>query len=256
MAETAKILNPEKTVLIPAQKAGCSLAESISVEDIRRLKERFPGMPVVAYVNTYADVKAEVDICCTSGNAEQVVKSLHTDKVIFLPDEYLAANVARELGWSIAYPDLDSPLTEEEQEAQIIGWHGRCEVHERFTVADVQGIRQQFPDVIILAHPECNPDVTAIVDYTGSTSGMIKYVEETNAPRYLLLTECAMGDNIAAANPDKEMLRLCSVRCPYMNMITLEDTLKALQHMQYKVHVPEDVRIRAASSVERMVKIG
>ncbi|MEZ4869958.1 MAG: quinolinate synthase NadA [Caldilineaceae bacterium] len=261
MAETAKILNPSKTVLLPAKHAGCSLAESITAADVCALKERFPGVPVVTYVNTYADVKAESDICCTSGNAVAVVESLQSDTVIFLPDEYLAANVARETGKRIVYPQVHrngkSSITLEEPDAfDFIGWHGRCEVHERFTVADINTVRAQFPDVVILAHPECSPEVVAASDYSGSTTAMIRYVEQTSAPRYLLLTECAMGDNIAAENPDKEMLRLCSVRCPHMNQITLEDTLDALRYNQYEIEVPEDVRVRAARAVERMIAIG
>jgi len=258
MAETAKILNPNKTVLIPSEKAGCSLAASITAEDVRRLRQRYPGVPVVTYVNTYADVKAESDICCTSGNAKAVVESLGTDTIIFLPDEYLARNVARETGKHIIFPTLNpsSSLNDTELDFQMIGWRGRCEVHEKFTVQDIQDIRAQFPDVVILSHPECSPEVVAASDFSGSTGAMIKYVEKTNAPHYLLLTECAMGDNIAAANPDKEMLRLCMVRCPHMNQITMEDTLKSLQLIRYVVDVPEDIRNRARRAVERMISIG
>jgi len=257
MAETAKILSPQKTVLLPAEKAGCSLAESISAEDVRLLKKQFPGVPVVTYVNTYADVKAESDVCCTSGNAAAVVESLGTDTVIFLPDEYLAKNVARETGKHIIFP-THAPHLElgTELDYQLIGWHGKCEVHEKFTLEDISAVRQQFPDVVILAHPECSPEVVDASDFAGSTAAMIKYVEQTAAPRYLLLTECAMGDNIAAANPDKEMLRLCSVRCPHMNEITLEDTLNALKHNRYVIEVPEDILVRAAQAVERMIAIG
>jgi len=256
MAETAKILNPTKTVLIPSMKAGCSLAESITAADVRALRQKFPGVPVVTYVNTYADVKAESDICCTSGNAVAVVESLGTDTVIFLPDEYLAGNVARITGKRIIFPTLTPGEKVDELDYQLIGWRGRCEVHEKFTVQDIQNVRAQFPDVVILSHPECSPEVVAASDFSGSTSAMIKYVEQTDAPRYLLLTECAMGDNIAAANPDKNMLRLCSVRCPHMNQITLEDTLKALQNIQYVVDVPKDIRVRAVQAVERMLTIG
>lgn len=258
MAETAKILSPEKTVLLPAEKAGCSLAESITAEDVRNLKQRFPGVPVVTYVNTYADVKAESDICCTSGNAAAVVESLGTETVIFIPDEYLAKNIARDTGKHIIFPTLLSNSKSESDtdvDYQMIGWKGRCEVHEKFSVQDIENIRKQFPDVVILAHPECSPEVTAASDFSGSTSAMIKYVEQTSAPQYLLLTECAMGDNISVASPDKEMLRLCSVRCPHMNEITLDDTLKALQENRYKINVPDDIRIRAARSVERMLQI-
>lgn len=257
MAETAKILNPSKTVLLPAKKAGCSLAESITAADVRALKEKFPGVPVVTYVNTYADVKAESDICCTSGNAVAVVESLNTDTVIFLPDEYLAGNIARETGKHIIFPTLyEKTDTSSLLDVQMIGWRGRCEVHEKFTVQDIKDVRAQFPDVVILTHPECSPAVVEASDFSGSTNAMVKYVQESNAPHYLLLTECSMGDNIAAANPEKDMLRLCSVRCPHMNEITLEDTLKALQNMQYMIEVPEDIRVRASKAVERMIAIG
>jgi quinolinate synthase len=255
MAETAKILNPGKTVLLPAKKAGCSLAESITAADVRALRQRFPGVPVVTYVNTYADVKAESDICCTSGNAVAVVNSLQTDTVIFLPDEYLAGNVARETGKHIVFPSI-YPKIDTQVDYQMIGWHGRCEVHEKFTVDDIRRVREQFPDVVILAHPECSPEVTQAADFAGSTGAMIRYVEQTNAPHYLLLTECAMGDNIAAANPDKKILRLCNVRCPHMNEITLQDTLKSLQLNRYVIEVPEEIRVRAARAVERMIAIG
>lgn len=258
MAETAKILNPEKTVLLPAKEAGCSLAASITAEDVRRLKERFPGVPVVTYVNTYADVKAESDICCTSSNAAAVVESLNADTVIFLPDEYLAKNVATETGKHIIFPSGTKGEIEYETDLdyQLIGWNGRCEVHEKFTVKDIKDIRQQFPEVVILSHPECSPEVVKASDFSGSTSAMARYVEETQAPQYLLLTECSMGDNIAAVNPDKEMLRLCSVRCPHMNEITLEDTLDSLRLNQYKIEVPEGIRVRAYQAVERMLGIG
>ncbi len=256
MAETAKILNPKKTVLIPSLKAGCSLAASITAEDVRQLKARFPGVPVVTYVNTYADVKAESDICCTSGNAKAVVESLNVDTVIFLPDEYLASNVARETGKHIIFPSKMPNFASTELDYQMIGWHGRCEVHEKFTLQDIRNVREQFPDVLILTHPECSPEVVAASDYSGSTTAMIKYVEQTNAPRYLLLTECSMGDNIMAAHPEKEMLRLCSVRCPHMNQITLEQTRDALLKTQYVTEVPEDVRVRAYQAVERMIQIG
>ncbi|HOT97033.1 MAG TPA: quinolinate synthase NadA [bacterium] len=259
MAETAKILNPGKTVLIPSPKAGCSLAESITAEDVRQLRQLYPGVPVVTYINTYADVKAETDICCTSGNAVKVVESLKSDKVIFLPDQYLAGNVARETGKTIVFP-VKSPAglvrPEPGLEYAMIGWEGRCEVHDKFTVEDIENIRAQFPDVVILAHPECRPEVTAAADFSGSTSAMIRYVRETKAPRYLLLTECSMGDNIAAENPDRELLRLCSVRCPHMAEITLEDTLESLRQTRYVVEVPEEIRMRALQAVTRMLEIG
>jgi quinolinate synthase len=257
MAETAKILNPGKKVLIPSEKAGCSLAASITAADVRELKQRFPGVPVVTYINTYADVKAESDICCTSSNAVAVVESLGNERVIFIPDEYLAGNVARETGKQIIYPTRD-PVRHfpNDLDYQMIGWPGRCEVHEKFSVEDIKNVRKQFPDVVILAHPECSPEVVAASDFSGSTTAMIKYVEKTNAPRYLMLTECSMGDNVAAANPEKEMLRLCSVRCPHMNQITLEDTLEALQKEQYEIVIDEEIRKRALRSVERMLEIG
>jgi quinolinate synthase len=281
MAETAKILNPNKTVLLPASRAGCSLAESITAEDVRWLRTQYPGVPVVTYINTYADVKAESDICVTSGNAVEVVKSLGSDRVIFLPDEYLAKNVARETGKEIIIPtrsknghlnggvngtmqsniELTSPAdfqhaTRSPSGVEMVGWHGRCEVHEKFTVSDIQAVRAQFPDVVIVSHPECSPEVVAASDFSGSTQAMINFVEQTSAPRYLVLTECSMGDNIAAANPHKEMLRLCSVRCPHMNQITMEDTLGSLRLNQYEITVPEDVRVRALQAVERMIAFG
>lgn len=257
MAETAKILNPGKKVLIPSQKAGCSLAASITAADVRGLKEQFPGVPVVTYINTYADVKAESDICCTSSNAVAVVESLNTERVIFIPDEYLASNVARETGKHIIFPTRE-PRTKfnGELEYQMVGWPGRCEVHDKFTVEDITNVRKQFPDVVILAHPECSPAVVEASDFSGSTNALIKYVQQTKAPRYLLLTECSMGDNIAAAQPEKEMLRLCSVRCPHMNEITLEDTLEALRKEQYEIEIDEEIRQRALKSVERMLAIG
>jgi quinolinate synthase len=258
MAETAKILNPGKTVLLPAD-AGCSLAASITAQDVRDLKARFPGVPVVTYVNTYADVKAETDICCTSGNAVAVVESLGTETVIFLPDEFLASNVAKETGKHIIFPTLGhTPPHPDETglDYQMIGWKGRCEVHEKYTVEDIRNVREQFPEVLILAHPECSPEVVGASDFSGSTSAMIKYVENTNAPQYLLLTECSMGDNISVSNPDKNMLRMCSVRCPHMNMITMENTLESLQQNKILIEVPEDIRVRAARAVERMIAIG
>jgi quinolinate synthase len=255
MAETAKILNPQKTVLLPAKKAGCSLAESITADDVRALKAQYPGVPVVTYVNTYADVKAESDICCTSGNAAKVIASLDTDQVIFLPDEYLAKNVARETGKVIIIPDRDTVRLINSNGTDLIGWRGKCEVHEQFTVKDIEDARRQYPGVVILAHPECSPDVVAASDFSGSTAKMIDYVKNVSAERYLLLTECSMGDNIIAENPNKEMLRLCTFRCPHMNEITLEDTLESLRQNRYQIEVPEDIRIRAQKSIERMLEI-
>ncbi|MFP3947947.1 MAG: quinolinate synthase NadA [Longimicrobiales bacterium] len=296
MAETAKILSPDRTVLLPTPKGGCSLAESITAEDVRKLKERYPGVPVVTYVNTYAAVKAESDVCCTSSNAAKVVESLDSDVVIMLPDEFLAQNVARETGKRILFPsvgrnggaDGNGPSGPEadaggngrgavagsagdtsvapgaglgepedvDPDYQMIGWRGRCEVHDKFTTHDVANVRSQFPDVMVLAHPECSPEVVDAADFSGSTSAMIQAVQESNAARYLLLTECSMGDNIAAENPSKEMVRLCSVRCPHMNEITLEDTLEALRRNRYRIEVDEDVRVRALGALERMLEIG
>jgi quinolinate synthase len=238
MAETAKILNPSKTVLLPSRHAGCSLADGITAADVRALRAKHPGVPVVSYINTSAAVKAESDIICTSGNAARVVNSLASDTVIFLPDEYLAKNVAKETGKT------------------LIGWTARCEVHDKFTVEDITAVRKQFPDVEILAHPECSPEVVAVADFSGSTGAMIRHVEQTAAPRYLLLTECSMADNIAASRPDKDMLRLCSVRCPHMNEITLEETLESLQKTQYVIDIPEDIASRARVALERMLKTG
>ena len=254
MAETAKILSPKKTVLLPAQKAGCSLATGITADDVRNLKKQFPGVPVVTYVNTYADVKAETDVCCTSSNAVKVVRSLNTDRVIFLPDEYLARNVAGELGWKIFFPGRGEQPPE--SGPWMAGWSARCEVHERFIVDDIKNARRQFPDVLVLSHPECSPEVVAASDFSGSTMAMVNYVKQSKAKSYLLLTECSMGDNIAAENPDKEMVRICSIRCPHMNEITLQDTLNSLKLNRYVIEVPEEIRVRALRSVERMIAIG
>ena len=259
MGETAKILSPEKTVLVPSPKAGCSLAESITAEDVRNLKKQYPGVPVVTYVNTYADVKAESDICCTSGNVTAVVESLNTDTIIFLPDEFMAGNVARETGMNVIFP-IKEPrsLGKRKSDLQytIIGWNGRCEVHEQFSVEDIDNVRRQFPDAVILAHPECKPEVVEAADFSGSTSAMLRYVSETKASRYMLLTECSMADNIVAENRNKEMVRLCNIRCPHMNEITLEMTRDALLKTQFEIKVPEDIRKKARRAVDRMIAIG
>ena len=253
MAETAKLLNPAKKVLLPAAKAGCSLASSIKASDVRALKEKFPGVPVVTYINTYAEVKAECDICCTSGNAAKIVESLDSDAVIFLPDEYLAKNVARQTGKKIIFPESAGSLTKGEK--TFIGWHGKCEVHDKFTVQDIEDVRKQYPNVSVVAHPECPPDVCSAADFSGSTAKMIEHVRNTNADQYLLLTECAMGDNIIAENRDKEVLRLCSHRCPHMAQITLEDTLAALENMQYEINVDDRIAPKAIRSIERMLEV-
>jgi quinolinate synthase len=252
MAETAKILNPDKLVLLPARIAGCSLASSITADDVRALRSRFPGVPVVTYINTYADVKAETDICCTSGNAAKIVASLPGESVIFLPDEYLAGNVAVETGKKLIFPDQINETWQ--KPFQIIGWRGKCEVHDQFTTDDVIRARATFPDVVIMAHPECRPEVTALCDFTGSTSKMIEFVRNSSARRFLLLTECSMADNIAADNPDKEFVGLCSIRCPHMNEITLEDALDALRNLRQEINVPEDIRVKARRSLDRMLE--
>ena len=260
MAETAKILNPTKTVLLPTEKGGCSLAESITAADVRALRAAYPGVPIVTYINTYADVKAECDICCTSSNAVAVVESLKSETVIFLPDEFLAKNVARETGLHVIVPSVlpkaGAAPGGTDVEHTMIAWKGRCEVHELFTPEDVDSVRKQFPDVMILAHPECSPEGVAKADFSGSTTAMIKAVEKSKAKRFLMLTECSMGDNIVAAHPEKEMLRLCSHRCPHMGEITLEQTRDSLKYLRWQIDVPEDIRVRALRAVERMLAVG
>ena len=236
MAETAKLLNPSKTVLIPDQRAGCSLAESITAGDVRLLRQRHPGVPIVTYVNTSAAVKAESDICCTSGNARQVVESLGVPEVIMLPDEYLAQNVARETG------------------VRIISWAGHCEVHERFTPADIQQVRDGHPGVVVLAHPECPPDVVAAADFAGSTAAMSDYVGRRQPPRVLLLTECSMSDNVAVAHPDIEFVRPCNL-CPHMKRITLANIRQSLQEMRHEVLIDPAVAAHARRAVERMLEV-
>jgi quinolinate synthase len=236
MAETAKILNPDKVVLIPDVKAGCSLAESITGEDVRLLRERFPGVPVVTYVNTSAEVKAESDICCTSANAVQVVESLGTDKVIFLPDQYLASYVASQ------------------SKVKIIAWKGSCEVHERFTGEELRRVREDDPSVQIIAHPECPPDVIAEADYTGSTSGMIDFVRQRQPKRVVLVTECSMADNVSAELPNVQFVRPCNL-CPHMKRITLPKILDSLVYMQEEVWVNPAIATKARRAVERMVNL-
>jgi len=262
MAETAKILNPTRTVLLPSAKGGCSLASSITAADVRRLRRQYPGAPVVTYINTYADVKAESDVCVTSGNAARIVAQLEADTIIFLPDEYLARNVAKETGKHVILP-ATGPVTGERADAAaadgvqmtVVGWRGRCEVHDQFTVADIVRVREQFPDVYVLAHPECPPAVIDASDFSGSTSAMIRKVRESDKARYLLLTECSMADNIVAEAPDKEMVRLCSVRCPHMNEITLHEVYESLRHNRYVVDVPEEIASRARGAIQRMLDL-
>lgn len=237
MAETAKILNPQKTVLIPDLEAGCSLAASITADDVRLLKARYPGVPVVTYVNTSAAVKAESDICCTSANAVKVVESLGVDRVIFLPDEYLGRYVATQT------------------RVEVILWQGHCEVHERFTGEEIRNLRAMHPGVTVLAHPECPPDVLAEADFVGSTSGMIKYVGRERPRRVVMVTECSMSDNVAVEHPDVEFIRPCNL-CPHMKQITLPKILQALQRMEHRVEVPPETAQRARQAVERMLAVG
>ncbi len=265
MAETAKILNPSAKVLLPSSKGGCSLAEGVTAADIRDLRKLHPGAPVVSYVNCYAEVKAESDYCCTSANAATVVKALLAQghrRIIFVPDHYLAANTARETGTRLILPERDgvggwrNAEIPPGGEPVIIGWRARCEVHERFTVKDIENARREFPDVIVLAHPECHPDVVAAADFSGSTSQMLKYLEEHPRGRYLLLTECSMADNIASRHPDRRMLRLCSLRCPHMQEVTLEETLESLRQERYEIDVPADIGGRARTALDRMIATG
>ncbi len=263
MAETAKILNPSKTVLLPAKEAGCSLASSITAHDVRDLKEAFPGVPVVVYVNTYADVKAEADYCCTSGNAGAVLDAIGSKQVLFLPDQFLARNTAEESGrgyklvqrGSSGGLQVDEPVLPETEKGMVIAWNGSCEVHEQFRVEDITNARKQFPGIEVVTHPESPSEVVHASDFSGSTTRMIQYVQESSKKHFLILTECSMGDNIIAQNPDKEIARLCNIRCPHMNQITLEDVLHALRHDETVITLDEDLRQRALQSVERMVAI-
>ncbi len=236
MAETSKILNPDKTVLIPDTNAGCSLASSITGADVRLLRERFPGVPIVTYVNTSADVKAESDICCTSANAVQVVESLNAPRVIMIPDQYLARYVASKTN------------------VKIIAWKGSCEVHERFTGAELARYRDEDPGVQIVAHPECPPDVLAAADFTGSTAAMVDFVKGQPSGRIVLVTECSMADNIASEAPQIEFVRPCNL-CPHMKRITLAKILDSLVTMTEEVVVDPEVSVRARAAVERMIHL-
>lgn len=237
MAETAKMLSPEKTVLIPDLEAGCSLAASITGADVRLLRERYPGVPVVTYVNTSVEVKAESDICCTSSNAVEVVESLGVDRVIFLPDEFLGRYVA------------------DNTDVEVILWKGHCEVHERFTGQELRDYRQAYPGIQIFAHPECPPDVLSEADYVGSTAGLIRHVDATRPERVVLVTECSMSDNVAVAHPDVEFIRPCNL-CPHMKQITLPRILTALERMQYEVTIDPSIAARGRQAVERMLEVG
>ncbi len=238
MAETAKLVNPSKTVLVPDLAAGCSLADSITAADVRLMRERYPGVPVVTYVNTSADVKAESDICVTSGNAVKIVEALGVPRVIFLPDEYLAKYVASKT------------------QVEIIAWKGHCEVHERFTAQDIRNFREGDPHLVVLAHPECPPEVLAEADYVGSTQGMIDYVAgvstQPTTARVVMITECSMADNVAINYPSVDFIRPCNL-CPHMKRNTLPKILHSLQTMQYEVTIDSSVAVRARAAVERML---
>ena len=240
MAETSKILCPEKTVLIPDPKAGCSLAASITGADVRLLKQKYPGLPVVTYVNTSAEVKAESDVCCTSSNAvavvEEIAREFGSDTVIMIPDKYLAQNVAKLTG------------------VKVITWQGACEVHERFTAQEIRDYRKNFPGITVLAHPECPPEVIAEADFAGSTSGLIKYVAEHHPKRVVMVTECSMSDNVAAEYPDIEFVRPCNL-CPHMKRITLDKILHSLQTMTVEVTVDPEISARAKKAIDRMLAV-
>jgi quinolinate synthase len=236
MAETAKLLNPGKTVLIPDAGAGCSLASSITPADVRLLRARYPGVPVITYVNTSAAVKAESDICCTSGNAKKVVESLGTSRVIMLPDEYLAQNIAAETN------------------VEIIAWAGHCEVHERFTAAEIRELREQYPGIVVLAHPECPPEVVAEADFAGSTAAMSDYVGTRRPARVVMVTECSMSDNVAVDHPGTKFVRPCNL-CPHMKRITLANIRHALETLTCEVTIDPAVAAGARHAVERMLAV-
>jgi len=236
MAETSKLMNPSKKVLISSMEAGCSLADSITPEDVRALREAYPGVPIVTYVNTSAAVKAECDICCTSSNAVQIVESFESDKILMVPDEYLAKYVATQ-------------TTKE-----IIAWKGHCEVHERFTAAELNEYRAANPGIKIIAHPECPPEVIDAADFTGSTSGMIKWVKDNRPAKVMMVTECSMSDNVAVETPDVEFIRPCNF-CPHMKRITLENVYEALLEMKEEVTIDPEVAEKARLSVERMINV-
>ncbi len=234
MAETAKLLNPEKTVLIPDPKAGCSLAASITADDVSLLRQRYPGVPIVTYVNTSAAVKAKSDICCTSGNARRIIESLGAPRVIMLPDEYLARNIAAETG------------------IEIISWAGHCEVHERFTASEIRELREQHPGIAVLAHPECPPEVVAEADFAGSTAAMSEYVGIKKPARVVLVTECSMSDNVVVLYPKTEFVRPCNL-CPHMKRITLPKIRASLETLTHEVTIEAGVAAAARAAVERML---
>lgn len=257
MAETAKILNPQKKVLIP-NHTGCSLAHSITGEQVRKLKEAFPGYPVVSYINCYADVKAESDVICTSSNAGKIVGSF--GNCIFIPDEFLAQNVAKETGKTLrCFTESGGQIKELQEKVldpglnnEIITWAGRCEVHEQFTVEDISRARKHHPSIKILAHPECTNEVVAASDYSGSTSKMIKFVEENRNNEFMLLTECSMADNISAEVREAKFHKACSVRCPHMAKITLQETLRSIKEETFEIQVDDDTIERSLRSINRM----
>jgi quinolinate synthase len=236
MAETSKILSPQKTVLIPDMKAGCSLASSITGADVRLLREKYPGVPIVTYVNTSADVKAESDICCTSSNALKIVESLDSDTVLMIPDQYLAKNIARQT------------------KKKILTWAGACEVHERFTPEDILKFRKAYPGAVILAHPECPPEVVEVSDFAGSTKALADYVSQKQPKKVILITECSMSDNIAVTNPNVEFVRPCNL-CPHMKRISLPKILHSLLTKTTEVHVDAGIIDRARLAVERMLAV-
>jgi len=237
MAETAKLMNPSKKILLPDMGAGCSLAESITGKDVRMLKEKYPSVPVVTYVNTSAEVKAESDICCTSANAVRVVESLGVDKVIFLPDQYMAKYV------------------QTKTKVQIISWVGTCIVHERFSAHEIKDIKKQNPEIVVLTHPECPPEVIASSDFTGSTSGMSQYVKKNQPSKVMLVTECSMSDNVQVENPNVQFIKPCNL-CPHMKTITLPKILDCLEKETNEILIPEIISRKARKAVERMVAVG
>ena len=237
MAETAKLMSPNKKVLLPDMKAGCSLSSSITGKDVRLLKQKYPGVPVVSYVNTSADVKAETDVCCTSANAVKIVKSLGVKKVIFLPDDYLAKYVASQT------------------DVEIISWKGICIVHDQFDENEIINIRKNNPGIKIIAHPECPPEVIKASDFAGSTSGMINYVKDNQPKKVMMVTECSMSDNIQVDNPNVEFIRPCNL-CPHMKRITLPKILDCLRNETNEIIMSRDTIEKARKSVERMAQIG
>ncbi len=266
MAETAKILNPSKKVLIPSLEAGCSLAEGIKPTDLLWLRKHYPHLPIVTYINSSASVKALSDVCCTSGNVGPVIrwaqKNFDTSSVIFLPDKYMAENVAKDLSMDIYFPDKQSKPKSEAEVTKIptiIGWNARCYVHEQYTPEHIKAIRSDYPGAVVLAHPECPPEVVSQSDFSGSTSAMSKYIEQNGRRKKIaLLTECSMADNLVANHPElnENLIRMCNLRCRFMHTITLEQTLAALKYDQYEVTIPEEIRRSAEVAVRRMLAIG